>query len=331
MAGPPNVPLHAVMMQFINGGVVSRCIALMADLGIADQLKDGPKDSAALATAVGVDARALYRVMRGLAGLGVFIEQPDGGFRNSPTSELLRSDVQGSVRAIARWQGHKMPLRIISDLDYSVRTGKPALLKDNPDKNPFQVLMEDPSAQAVFTEAMTGMSMADGAAIVRAYDFSPFRRIIDVGGGQGYVAMMIARAAPHASVAVYDLPHVVKQDLDRVEAIGGNFLEKVPGPADLIVLKWILHDWDDNSARRILSNCRAALNEGGKMLVCEMLITAGPESITPRILDIMMLAGTGGLERTEAEYSALFQSAGLKLDRVIATPTPIRLLEVSAA
>ena len=150
------------------------------------------------------------------------------------------------------------------------------------------------------------------------------------------LAAMIARAVPNAKVAVFDLPHVIagtKERLqddggpDNLEAIGGSFMERVAGPADLCVLKHIIHDWDDETSRRILGNCRGALNQGGRVLLCEMLITPGPESLPARVLDVEMLVGPGGRERTEAEFARLFLSTGLRLNSVIETQTPIRLLE----
>ena len=337
MAGePPALPPHAVLLQLANGATISRCLALVADLSIADQLKDEPKDAVALAAACQAEPDSLYRVLRTLAGVGVFVELPDGRFQNSPLSDVLRSDAPGSVRGIARWIGHPMHWRILGDLDYSVRTGRPSVLKDNPGKSPFQILAEDPGTQAVFTEAMTALSLGDSAAITAAYDFSRFGRIIDVGGGHGTLATMIARVAPAAKVVVYDLPHVVegaRRHLDgaglgdRIETVGGSFLDSVPGPADLCVLKYVLHLGDDRAAARILANCRAALGDDGCVLVCEMMIGPGPESVPARIMDIEMLTGPGGRERTEAEFAALFASAGLELKRVIRTPLPIRLFE----
>lgn len=338
--GPGNPPPQVAMMQMVNGLVVSRCIALAADLGIADLLKDGARDAAGLAAGCGADPDTLYRVLRTLSGVGVFTELPGRQFHNSPLSEVLRSDAPGSIRHLARWLGHPLHWGVIGDLDYSVRTGNPVVHKDQPGKNPFAVLAENPDALRVFNEAMNGMSQADGAAILQAYDFSPFARIVDVGGGHGSLAIQVARAVPAARLVVFDLPPVAegaRQQLagagldGRVEAVGGSFLERVPGPADLCVLKHILHLVGDPVAGRILANCRAALNDGGRVLVCEMMIAPGPEGVPARIMDMEMLTGTGGRERTEEEFAALFAASGLRLERVIRTPLPLRLLEATAA
>ena len=336
---PPSLPPPVAVMQMLNGMLVSRCVVLAAELGIADQLREGPRSTAALATATGCDPAALYRVLRTLVGVGMFAERPDGEFQNTPLSDLLRSDSEGSVRALARWLGHPLHWRVVGDLDYSVRTGRPSVNKDQPDKPPFVVLSQDASAQAAFNDAMTGHSMAAGAAILAAYDFSGFRRIVDVGGGHGSLSIMIASAAPAASVVVFDLPHVVegaKQNIAaaglgaRMSTAGGSFLEEVPGPADLLVLKHILHLVDDAAAARILGHCRAALEPGGTILVSELLVSPGPEGMPARTMDLEMLLGTGGRERTEAEFAQLCASVGLTLVRVIATRTPLRLLEIVA-
>lgn len=331
----PNLPPHVVLMQLIDGVVVSRCITLAAEFGIADLLAEGPREVSALAASTSLNQDALYRILRALAAVGVFSELPERRFENNPVSEMLMSN-RGPFRSLARWMGHPVYLGSVVNLDFSLRTGKPTVEKDNPGMKPFEMLVQHPDALAVFSDAMTGFSLSDGAAIRENFDFSRFRRIVDVGGGHGALAAMMSSASPEATVTVFDLPHViegtaerVKDSGGRVNATAGNFLESVPGPTDLFVLKWILHDWSDEAAIRILSNCRKSLAADGRVLVCEMLVEPGPEGVAVRLLDIEMMAGAGGRERTEAEFSALFEAAGFKLERVIPTHTLIRLLEAS--
>jgi hypothetical protein len=340
MAKPEGAPPRALMTQIIAGQLLSRCVSLVAELAIADHLKNGPQGARLLAAATQTDPDALYRVLRMLASLGIFLELPDRQFQNSALSETLRSDAPDSLRHFARWFGTAFHCGIVADLDYSVQTGKPTFIKHQPETTAFEVLSQDQEAQQIFNDAMSGLSLADGAALVQSYDFSRFARVIDVGGGHGTLAVMIARAAPETKVRVLDLPHIIdgttkridKEGLEhRIEAIAGSFLEKVPGPVDLCILKRVIHDWDDDISRRILTHCRNSLENGGRVLVCEMLITPGPESIAARLFDIEMLAGPGGRERTEGEFAQLLAAAGLKLNRVIETPMPIRLLEAVKA
>jgi SAM-dependent methyltransferase len=328
------------MMQMIHAMIVSRCVTLVAELGVADHLEAGPRDAASLAGVLGLQSDGLYRVLRLLSSVGVFVALPDGRFGNTPLAQTLRSDLPGSLRPYARWFGTALQWQMVSDLDHSVRTGQPALIKDRPSLTPFDVLSQDPQALPRFNGAMTSLSLADGAAIVEAYDFSRFDRILDVGGGHGALARMIARAAPTAQVSVLDLPHVIegaKQAHEQdnptrpIRFIPGSFLDAVPGPVNLCVLKHVLHDWKDETATRVLNHCHDALAEGGRVLVGEMLITPGPESIPARILDIEMMIGPGGRERTEAEFADLFAAARLKLTRVVQTRSPIYLLEAVRA
>lgn len=340
MHASEQVPPQAVMMQLINGKLVSRCVSIAAELSIADRLRDGPKDAATLAEETGTDADALYRMLRMLAGLGVFVELPAGRFRQSPLSEVLCGDAPGSVRDYARWLGTELHWRVVTDLDRAVRTGRPVVDTSVPDQPPFDVLAGDRIAQKVFNDAMTGLSAADGSAIVDVYDFPAFSRIIDVAGGHGALAALIAQAAPESEVTLFDQPQVIHEAEHilplrfpeaRVRTAAGNFLEEVPGPVDVCILKHIIHDWDDHHAWRILTQCRKALGPEGRLLVCELLITPGPESMAAKILDIEMLAGSGGKERTEVEFEDLLRASGLRLQRVIETRTPVCVLEAVAA
>jgi hypothetical protein len=329
-------PSHPAMMQIIHGTFVSRCVSVIAELGIADLLAAGPRDAVSLAVQTGANPDALYRVLRMLAGLGIFAETANRSFQNSSLSDVLRSDAPGSLRNYARWMGCGLHWRTWGDIEYSVRTGNSALLKQYPDKTPFEVLAGHPAEQEIFNHAMTGFAAADCAAIGDAYDFSRFGRIVDVGGGHGSLALTIAAKAPQAKVSVFDLPQVIqgtRQRLSgdplakRMDLVSGSFLDYIPAPVDLCVLKNIVHDWDDENAQRILSNCRKALSDNGRVLICEMMVTAGPEAIPALVLDMEMLVAAGGRERTRTEFSELLSSAGLRLERVLPTRTPIQLLE----
>ena len=330
------IPPAKIMMQLISGKCLSRCVSLAAELAIADMLADGPKDVVALAKDTGTRPDPLYRILRMLTAVGVFDELPDRHFQNSPLSTMLLSGGEHSVRHYARWFGRELHWRMYSGLENSVRTGRPWAVNEYPDKTPFQVLAEHPADQEVFNQAMAELSEADGPAIAQAYDFGRFQTIMDVGGGHGTLARLVARKAPQAKVTVFDLPHVIERARDRlfddglskrIYFKGGSFLEGVPGPADLCVLKHILHDWDDETALRILANCRDALSDMGRVLVCEMVIAPGPDGLAALALDIEMLVGAGGRERTEAEFLELFAAAGLRLEHVIRTSTPVKLLE----
>ena len=334
------IPPAKMIMQLISGKCLSRCVSLAAELAIADMLTDGPKDVDALANGSGTLADPLYRVLRILAAVGVFDELPKRRFQNNPLSAMLISDGEHSIRRYARWFGRELHWRMYSGLETTVRTGRPWAANEYPDKTPFQVLAEHPDDQEVFNQAMAEISETDGPAVTESYHFERFQTIMDIGGGHGTLARLIAQKAPQTKVTVFDLPHVIESAREplfgdgvsrQISFTGGSFFDALPGPVDLCVLKHILHDWDDEAVLRILANCRNILSPGGRVLVCEILIEPGPEGINALALDIEMLVGAGGRERTQAEFAELFTAAGLHLEQVIRTPTPVRLLEAVRA
>lgn len=329
-----SAPPQAAIMQMLSGQIISRCIGLAADLAIADHLADGPLTVAALAEATETNAGALYRVLRLLAAFGIFVELSGREFGNSALSEALRTDAPGSVRHFARWFSDPLRWNALGNLDFSVRTGKSGVLKGQGDRGVFDVMQEFPDSVNTFNQAMTSISKGEGHAVVQAYDFTPYGRIVDVGGGHGFLATLIAQAAPQAQVTVYDLPHVTAGAVSslaglngRVTAQGGNYLETIPGPADLIVMKNIVHGENDENALQLLRNCRQALTSDGRVLVIEAVISDGPAGNGARIMDIEMLFGPGGRQRTPDEHAALLAAAGLKLARIIATQTGGSMIE----
>jgi 2-polyprenyl-3-methyl-5-hydroxy-6-metoxy-1,4-benzoquinol methylase len=338
-APPPAAALQGTLMQLINGKHVSRCVSLVADLGITNLLADGPVPVDALAARTDSHAPALDRVLRLLTRLGAYAEVQPGVYANTPLSELLGDDHPHSVRDYARWMGTGLHWNIVRDLDFSVATGTPSILKGADTDDIWPVLASHPAEQQVFQDAMTGMSKADGQALAEAYDWTPFGRIVDAGGGEGTLARLIAERAPDAHVTVFDLPHVIEQTREHVAATGlpnldaqaGSFFESVPAGADLVVMKYIIHDWDDERAVAILETCRAALNDGGKVVLCEMVITDGPESIPAHIFDIEMLLGPGGRERSRAQFAALFERAGFRLTRILDTASALKIVEAEVA
>jgi len=320
------------MLEFIMGKIISHCVSQAAELSISDLLGDGPNDVATLAQRAKVQPDKLYRVLRLLAAVGIYNELPKRVFENNELSDTLKSNVPGSVRNLARWFGTKIHARIYSNMGFSLKTGKPAILKDHPEMDPFTALQQYPKGQQAFQEAMTDLTTMEGHLIMEAYDLSRFATIMDVGGGRGSLARLIGQNAPEAKIYLLDLPHViekVKEKLPRqIRPLGGSFLSPLPAKADLIVLKRVIHDWNDKNAGQILQNCRNALNEGGKILICDALITEGPDGIPAKLMDIEMLVGNGGRDRTQQEMEELLKKAGLRLNRLISTPAQLWLMEV---
>ena len=317
-------------------------IHVAAKLGIADRLRDGPKGVDELAVATGADARALHRVLRALAGLGIFAEAEPGRFSLTPLAEPLRSEAPASLRGSAVLYGEPWWWQACGELLYSVRTGQPAF--DRIHGRPlFAYLEETAEAAAAFNEHQTSMTQGDAAAVVDAYDFAGCATVVDVGGGHGALAVAILRASPRTRVILLDRPAVVNGAARRLRAhgvgnrsscVGGDFFESVPEGADTYVLKDIIHDWDDERALSILGNCRRAMAHSGptaRLLLVEKVIPPGNEPFAGKMTDITMLLVAGGRERTADEYRALLAGAGFAVRRIVPTRSPASVIEAIPA
>ncbi|XXF77610.1 methyltransferase [Myxococcaceae bacterium GXIMD 01537] len=340
MSLPTDQVAPTVVLQMVFGKMASRAITLAAELSLADLMKDGPVHVDELARARDVNADALNRVLRVLAASGVFTEVSSRTFGLNPAAQLLRSDVPGSLRGLVLWLGDDTSWRAFQDLRKSVKTGLPAYDEVHGHAL-FDYLARTPSVGAIFNQAMTSLTGQFMPAVLAAYDFSGLKRVVDVGGGQGALLAALVERYPELRCTLMDLPEVVAQagavldkspHRNRLDTAPGSFFDTVPAGADAYVLKHILHDWDDAHSLSILRNIRKAMPASGRLLVVETLITPGPESLLSKFSDLEMLVVTpSGRERTAEEFSALFQQAGLRLERVVQTPSPMVVLEARPA
>jgi hypothetical protein len=323
------------LWRMTNGFQVSQAIHVVATLGIADLLKDGPRSADELAEATGTHASALYRILRALASVGVFAEQSDGRFGLTPLAEHLRTDVPGSLRSWAMLIGRPYYFTTWGHLLHSVKTGEPAFphVYGMP---AWEYRASHPEESALFDGAMTGLSLAEAEAVVRSYDFSGIGVLVDVGGGKGALLAAILAANPALSGILFDQPHVVAdaKDLleragvaDRCEVVDGDFFKAVPGGADAYLLKSIIHDWDDASAIEILRRCRAAMADSARLLLVERGIRPANEPDPAKFIDLMILVMLGGRERTAEEYERLYTEAGFKLTNTIHTGSLLDIIE----
>ncbi|PYS51345.1 MAG: methyltransferase [Acidobacteria bacterium] len=322
------------LFQMATGFWTTQSIYVAARLGIADLLKDGPKTSEELARATNTNAFMLYRVLRALAGLGIFAEDEQKRFGLTPLAEPLQSG-PNSFRAMAIHLAENSSWKAWGNLLESVRTGETAFTLAN-GAEVFPYYAEHKESFEPFNEAMTNLSEAVIKAVVPAYDFSSIRKLVDVGGGHGALLSAILKANPSTRGVLFDLPTVVegaKERLaaegvsDRAEVLGGDFFDSVPTGGDAYVMKLIIHDWDEERARLILKNCHSAMVDGGRLLLVETVVPEGNEPSFAKMMDLQMLVMTGGRERTEAEYRDLFAAGGFKLTRVIPTESPMSIVE----
>jgi hypothetical protein len=333
-----DLPAPVALLRMMIGYWISKALNVAAELGLADLLRNDPRSSDELADACGADPAALYRLLRALASVGVFTEVEGRRFALTPLAELLRSDVPGSMRALARMYGSEQ-YRAWNGLLESVRTGEPAFERTF-GASYFDYLAQNPESGAVFNEAMTGWTTQVADAAVAAYDFAGLDTIVDVGGGHGLLLATILRAHPKVRGVLFDLPHVVAgaQPLleaagvaDRCTVVSGDFFVSVPEGGDAYLLAQILHDWDDERCRTILQNCSRAMLPDGRLLVVEQVLPPANEPSLGKWIDLHMLVLLTGRERTEAEYRALLEAVGFDLTRVIPTQSGAGIVEAICA
>jgi hypothetical protein len=329
-----DVPPSVAMLRVISGFWISRAVYIAAKLGIADHLRGGPNTADELAGATGTHAPSLYRVLRALASVGVFYED-EKGFSLTPLSETLRTDAPGSLRAFATVELGEEHYPAWGDLLHSVRTGGIAF--DHAFGMPVWKFFElNPDNAKTFNNAMTGMTLAVNEAVLSGYDFSRISKIVDVGGGHGSLLASILKTNPEVKGVLCDVPSVIEGAQSRIEAEGladrcelmpGDFFEAVPSGGEAYILKWIIHDWDDEKSIIILKNCHRAMTENGKLLLVEGVVPSGSEPHFSKFMDLNMLVMTGGRERTESEYRRLLEAAGFELTRIIPTESPMSVIE----
>jgi hypothetical protein len=322
------------LMRMISGFQLTQLLYVAAKLNIADHLANGPQAVTQLATVTKSHADALYRVLRALAGFGVFAEEEGRRFRLTPAAALLRTGVPGSMRGAAEARGEDWMWRPWGALLESVRTGKTGfdLVYG---KNTFDWFAENPAAARIFDQFQADLTTRSAAAVAATYDFSSARVVVDVGGGNGALLAAILRrhAAPRG--ILFDLPHVVESakpamDADisqRCQFVGGDFFKAVPEGGDIYVIKYILHDWDESRARAILTNCHRALGNRAKLLVVEDLVCGLNVPCDAKLGDVNMLARTGGRNRTEREYRDVLRAGRFDTVRVLPVSGDLAVIE----
>lgn len=308
--------------QMALGYIVSRSIYVAAELGIADLLKDGPKSANNLADMTGTNAGILYRLLRILAGEGVFKEGPDGTFSLTPMSEALRTDVPDSVHAYVLMK-HELEFPPLMDIMHTVQQGEPAFIETF-GSSVFDYLKENPGPAARFQAAMAAGHGKEDEEIADAFDFSQVNHVVDVGGGNGSLLSALLRRYDHLKATLFELEPAITAaqsgaggPLPGCDLIVGNFLEDVTPGGDIYILKKVVHNWSEEEAITILRNCRRAMNEGGKVLIIETLVGQPNEPTWGKMQDFtMLLVFKGGMERTTDEYAELLSKAELRLDHV---------------
>jgi SAM-dependent methyltransferase len=311
------------MTALLWGSRVTQALAVAARLGIADHLANGPMTVADLAAACGAHAPSLLRLLRALTTIDVAHEEEDGRFAITEMGSLLGDHHPRSMRSQAIIFGAPHTWAAWGDFFGAVTSGDPAFERVY-GMHMFDYLAAHPETGERFNQTMTSISRSDVEPFLATIDLSDARRIVDIGGGAGYLLRGILEHYPRAHGVLFDLPHVVDQATemraspaaDRCELIGGNMFDEVPAGGDVYLMKLILHDWDDEACLKLLRNCRAAIAPNGRLLVIDQVVAPSNTRDPAKWLDLHMMVMLGGRERTEPEFRELFATAGFKLTSV---------------
>jgi hypothetical protein len=323
-----------ILNRLITGYWTTQMVYVAAKLKLADLLTAGPRTAEDLAQETNTHAPSLYRLLRALASLGIFAEDAEHRFALTPLAECLRTDVPGSQHALAVMSGEEHYLGW-GELLYSVQTGKTGFEKLY-GMGVFDYLSQHEEQAKTFDAAMVGIHGRESEAMTDAYDFSQFKVLADIGGGNGSLLTAVLKKNPNLRGLLYDLPGVTQRAKDSIAAAGladridiqaGSFFENVPPGADAYLMRHIIHDWDDERSLTILRNIHKVIPATGKLLVVEGVIPPGNDESFGKLLDLTMLTLPGGKERTEQEYRTLFNQGGFELTRIVPTAAEVSVIE----
>jgi len=326
------------LVELIGGNWATQAIGVAARLGLADHVAAGVTQVDDLARACACDVSALRRLLRGLAALGILQVEPDGQCRLTATGELLRSDTPLGLHAHAQWWS-RQAWDVWSDLMGRVRTGQSTRQRARGQKG-FDHLYADAEAARLFHRSMAELTRLVAADLAASPALPDEGVVMDLGGGHGELLAEVLRARPRLQGMLVDLGHAVSGAqahlraagvADRVAVVAGDFFATLPGPVDVVLLKSVLHDWNDADAVRILQRARDALAPAGRVLVIERVMPDRVQDLpahrTTVRSDLNMLVGLGGRERTVEDYDALLMPAGLVRRRVLAAVAAFSVVE----
>ena len=327
---------QAVLMRMAYGFWEAKALQVVAELGIADLLAKEPKTAEELSNILEVDSDVLYRLLRALAGFGIFKEISDNRFENTSLSEVIRTNVPGSVRDYVIYLPNDGIVLAWTKLMDVVKTGK-STFKDANGCEYWEYLQKHSEIGERLNKAMAAMASQVIPALLESYDFSQFKSLIDVGGGQGTVLASIMSKVSQMRGCLYEQGSVIEGAksflesrgvINRCELIPGNFLESIPAGYDAYLIKNVLVDWDDEHVLTILKNCRASIPKHGKLLILENAVLGKDNAPHPaKWIDLHMMVLFQGRQRTEQEFRNLLQASDFKLNKVITPPAPIAVIE----
>ena len=332
---PAEAPPHAQLGQRATAHWMSHILYVAAKLSVADHLAKEAKRADELAAVTKTHAPSLSRFMRTLAHLGLVTEYETARFALTPLGEALKTGAEGAARSAVLTLASPWITGGWERLLESVQTGRPGL-EQALGMPIFDWLARHSEEASLFSETMVSFHGAEPAAVAAAYNFSGMATIVDVGGATGNLLAAILAKHSGCRGILYDLPHVVRDApkliqarglADRITIESGSFFERVPQGGDAYLLSHLIHDWSEEQCLTIRGHCRRAMTPTSRIMIIEMVLPAGNVPHPGKMLDMMMLVGPGGQERTEPEYRDLLKKAGLRLARVIPTDSAVSVVE----
>lgn len=321
------------LLSHLAGEWISRSLYVATKLEIADHLQQSPKSIQELARLTQTESESLHRILRLLVSIDIFQENEEGIFSNNQTSSLLAKNHPSSLYALTLWYGEEMH-SCWDELLNSIKSGTPAFEIVH-QKPVFAFLKENPTNALHFQEAMKEKSKAVIQSTLQAYNFSSFQSVYDIGAGYGQFMQAILHQYPHLNGLIFDLPEVIDVlpqknptiSNNRCRAVAGDFFADIPSGGDVYILKSVLHDWNDEEALKILRNCFKAMSANSRLLIVETVLLPKQQAVYANCMDILMLAVTGGKERTLASFENLLDTAGFKINTITPTSTEFSIIE----
>lgn len=325
------------LIAMADGFLISRCLYVVAELNIADQLVNGPKTAEQIAKNLNINSDSTFRLLRMLAGHGIFNYESNSTFSLNEISELLTTKNPQSLHGFLlhedefRWQAY-------GALSYTIKTGKPAF-NYLFNEGYFDYIARDKKRSEQFDKGMANISEEENKQIAKSINFSEYPHIVDVGSGVGGLIAEILNKNTQLQATIYELPHLVplatnyikeKNLADRVQIVAGSFLDSVASGGNLYILKRILHDWDDETCIKILKNCHKAMDINARIIIFDCIMPEGNTYDISKDIDIIMMTIFGGKERTKKDFETLLNAAGFKLDKVNTIPGTM-LSEIEAS
>ena len=320
------------ILKIMSGEWLARACYVAVKLEIAEILDSGLKTIQELALLTRNHEESLYRLLRVLTCTGIFIENDNRTFCHNAVSALLSSKHPDTLKHLVLFYAEIVP-QAWDHLLPSVTTGVPAF-QIATNMSQFEWGKAHPEKGDIFQKAMKEKSKAVAQSCLEVYDFSPFKTMCDLGGGYGHFMMALLSKYPHMHGIVFELPEVIQAIIaqqgsklnERCELVAGDFFKQVPEHVDAFLMKSVLHDWNDADSIAILKNCHRVLPHAGRVFLIEVVLADKQHSF-PYCMDLLMMAVTGGKERTLQEWHNLLFQGGFELVKIIPTETEFSVIE----